>query len=187
MKNNKGFAPILIVLIAVTVLAAAVACTQEAKLCPDGSAVGRTGPNCEFAACPSPAKKETVDCNNDLGCLAKESENCNPSKVVNNNATDLFGVRQTTTSFFEIKGMELNKCVFYIRTEKIDLIFPPAVSQEIVNQQKEIYKKLEGRDGTCKFITGDLTAMLVRWENGHLSSDDFKTAECNGKYFDKSL
>lgn len=30
-----------------------VACTQEAKLCPDGSAVGRTGPNCEFAACPT--------------------------------------------------------------------------------------------------------------------------------------
>lgn len=30
-----------------------VACTMEAKICPDGSAVGRTGPNCEFAACPS--------------------------------------------------------------------------------------------------------------------------------------
>ena len=29
-----------------------VACTQEAKVCPDGSAVGRTGPNCEFAQCP---------------------------------------------------------------------------------------------------------------------------------------
>lgn len=29
-----------------------VACTQEAKICPDGSAVGRTGPNCEFAECP---------------------------------------------------------------------------------------------------------------------------------------
>ncbi|GEM_PF-2990518 len=28
------------------------ACSQEAKICPDGSAVGRTGPNCEFAACP---------------------------------------------------------------------------------------------------------------------------------------
>jgi len=27
-------------------------CTQEAKLCPDGSYVGRTGPNCEFAECP---------------------------------------------------------------------------------------------------------------------------------------
>jgi hypothetical protein len=28
------------------------ACTTEAKLCPDGSAVGRSGPNCEFAPCP---------------------------------------------------------------------------------------------------------------------------------------
>lgn len=31
-----------------------VACTLEAKICPDGSAVGRTGPKCEFAACPTP-------------------------------------------------------------------------------------------------------------------------------------
>lgn len=29
------------------------ACTMEAKICPDGSAVGRRGPNCEFAPCPS--------------------------------------------------------------------------------------------------------------------------------------
>ena len=29
-----------------------IACTQEAKLCPDGSYVGRTGPKCEFSACP---------------------------------------------------------------------------------------------------------------------------------------
>ena len=28
------------------------ACTLEAKVCPDGTAVGRTGPNCEFAVCP---------------------------------------------------------------------------------------------------------------------------------------
>lgn len=29
-----------------------MACTQEAKVCPDGSYVGRTGPSCEFAPCP---------------------------------------------------------------------------------------------------------------------------------------
>lgn len=28
------------------------ACAQDAKLCPDGSYVGRTGPKCEFAKCP---------------------------------------------------------------------------------------------------------------------------------------
>jgi len=37
-----------------------VACTQEAKLCPDGSAVGRTGPNCEFAACPGENSQTTA-------------------------------------------------------------------------------------------------------------------------------
>ncbi|MES2994457.1 MAG: hypothetical protein V4681_00205 [Patescibacteria group bacterium] len=32
----------------------AVACTEEAKICPDGTGVGRQGPSCEFAACPPP-------------------------------------------------------------------------------------------------------------------------------------
>lgn len=30
------------------------ACTQEVMVCPDGTSVGRVGPNCEFAACPTP-------------------------------------------------------------------------------------------------------------------------------------
>ena len=29
-----------------------VICTMEAKLCSDGSYVGRTGPHCEFTPCP---------------------------------------------------------------------------------------------------------------------------------------
>ena len=31
-----------------------IACTQEAKLCPDGTSVGRTGPTCDFALCVFP-------------------------------------------------------------------------------------------------------------------------------------
>jgi hypothetical protein len=40
-----------------------VACTEEAKLCPDGvTSVGRQGPNCEFAPCPvAQAVDETAD------------------------------------------------------------------------------------------------------------------------------
>jgi len=30
------------------------ACTQDAMVCPDGTSVGRVGPNCEFAPCPTP-------------------------------------------------------------------------------------------------------------------------------------
>jgi hypothetical protein len=31
-----------------------VFCTMDAKMCPDGSYVGRTGLKCEFAPCPEP-------------------------------------------------------------------------------------------------------------------------------------
>lgn len=33
------------------------ACSLEAKVCPDGTSVGRTGPNCEFAPCPTASKE----------------------------------------------------------------------------------------------------------------------------------
>ncbi|TSC71049.1 MAG: Uncharacterized protein G01um101470_757 [Parcubacteria group bacterium Gr01-1014_70] len=36
------------------------ACSQEAMICPDGSAVGRGGPNCEFAEC-SKSSFEQID------------------------------------------------------------------------------------------------------------------------------
>jgi len=38
------------------------ACTQEAKICPDGSSVGRIGPNCEFPTCPE-SKLKINECN----------------------------------------------------------------------------------------------------------------------------
>lgn len=31
----------------------AAICTMDARQCPDGSYVGRTGPNCEFSICPA--------------------------------------------------------------------------------------------------------------------------------------
>ncbi|MCE9508058.1 MAG: hypothetical protein K8R48_07075 [Alphaproteobacteria bacterium] len=37
-----------------------VFCTQDAKLCPDGSGIGRTGPNCEFAPCPGEKEEGSI-------------------------------------------------------------------------------------------------------------------------------
>lgn len=36
-----------------------IVCTQEVKLCSDGSFVGRSGPRCEFAPCPDNAQPES--------------------------------------------------------------------------------------------------------------------------------
>jgi len=64
--KQSGLAPIFIVLL-LAILAVGVgtfvyqqkatkpvACNQEAKLCPDGTSVGRIGPHCDFASCPAP-------------------------------------------------------------------------------------------------------------------------------------
>jgi len=48
------------------------ACTEEAKLCPDGSYVGRTGPDCEFSPCPS--SNSTLNQLADRNCT--KSEDC---------------------------------------------------------------------------------------------------------------
>lgn len=75
--NQKGFAPIIVILGIVLLLGVAGgayyfgtrkaitpidprACTQEAKICPDGTSVGRTGPTCEFSPCPTVAPANTT-------------------------------------------------------------------------------------------------------------------------------
>ncbi len=60
IKSSKAILLIVLVVIIAGVLIwkffisseEKIACTLEAKLCSDGSYVGRTGPNCEFALCP---------------------------------------------------------------------------------------------------------------------------------------
>lgn len=53
-----------------------VACTREAKLCSDGKTyVSRTGPDCEFSACPNENTDPTV-------CVCDDGDFC-PCRKVN--------------------------------------------------------------------------------------------------------
>lgn len=63
-----------------------VACTLEAKICPDGSAVGRGGPNCEFEECPSTqASSFTCPKNGWINCMPiltdEAKKNCSKEAV----------------------------------------------------------------------------------------------------------
>lgn len=49
-----------------------VFCTQDAKLCPDGSYVGRVPPSCGFAACPSEAPCEDETCQIPEGAIMED-------------------------------------------------------------------------------------------------------------------
>jgi len=53
------------------------ACTEEAKICPDGTSVGRTGPNCEFAPCPGEIVGGDTD---EHGCIGSAGYSWNETK-----------------------------------------------------------------------------------------------------------
>jgi hypothetical protein len=53
-----------------------VACTLEAKICPDGTAVGRTGPHCEFAECPRVSRGTSEETKAGTACRVNEDCRC---------------------------------------------------------------------------------------------------------------
>ncbi len=67
-----------------------VACTSEGKVCPDGSVVGRTGPNCAFAECP-----ETNNAN--VQTKTNDSTDTNTNIVGNTNTES---IQLPATTFF---------------------------------------------------------------------------------------
>lgn len=76
--TQKGLAPILVVILLAVALTGIslwiyknnptnhpTACPQDAKVCPDGTTVGRVGPHCDFASCPAPTiATESADMTN---------------------------------------------------------------------------------------------------------------------------
>ncbi len=55
-----------------------VACIMDAKLCDDGSSVGRIGPNCEFAECPA-IEKTANDYKSDPDALYEKTRLAQPN------------------------------------------------------------------------------------------------------------
>lgn len=58
-------------------------CTLEAKICPDGSAVGRQLPNCEFAPCPTQIPKGNVGDEKFSGLIANIKYDCHFDGICN--------------------------------------------------------------------------------------------------------
>jgi len=82
INKHRGFAPLIFLLVLALIAVGgwwfahperqlpANVCTQDAKICPDGSAVGRIPPRCDFAACPvstvAPSSSDTTNSFRDI-------------------------------------------------------------------------------------------------------------------------
>lgn len=141
------------------------------------------------------------DCGNDFGCFIEASKSCEPAKVEYIYTAEIFGVEKTTTAYYELKGIEADKCIFYMKTGSIDIKYideliqqmkDSGISQEAVSQKEQVENikadSSEGKDATCKILTSDLTDTLNTWKTNNLQVGTFsakvwKYSGCIGSYF----
>ena len=120
MNKLKKIIIVLGALLALTILFGCTdspkACTKEAKICPDGSAVGRVLPNCEFTKCPV----IDVNLNNNFGCVDE-----NGLKLCVNQIDTNF-VNVTLTSAEEVKMCKYSTNGFVIE-KMVDASIKPSV------------------------------------------------------------
>lgn len=116
-----------------------IVCTADAKMCPDGSYVGRTGPKCDFAACPNVDKNVTkINQKIELGNI-----NITPLEVVSDSrcpsgvqciwaGTVVLKVKLEKGAIVKEVDMEIEKSIIF-EGEEVSLV---SVSPE--KNQKEI-------------------------------------------------
>lgn len=84
---NKNLLVLVVIIILATIMyfisgitpTNKIACTEEAFICPDGSSVGRSGPKCEFAPCPTITPEKEIQgemCGGFAGILCPKEYDC---------------------------------------------------------------------------------------------------------------
>ena len=144
---------------------------------------------------PEPSPVGPKDCGTDFDCFITLAASCEPASVSWINPLDFFGAITTTTLYQELRGYEDDRCVYYLRTDMVEVSYSDEMKQQMLDngsteEQIEEQRSLTedaaqqaGYDDTCLFTTNDLVALLTRWQQGTFSMDDYDVAECSGKIF----
>lgn len=137
------------------------------------------------------------NCGFSLGCAVRALAQRRPAMAWSVAALPFFGIDTTAVSLLRIDEFSGSDVTLYIRTVRDSVTFGPdlialmkakhlsdtqiAQAQQQANQAA---RKTIGLDGTCRFRTAVLGAMLRRWYRGEFSTDDWGQAErCSGAMF----
>ncbi len=117
-----------------------VACPMDAKVCPDGSSVGRVPPDCEFAECPVVAEKSTDGKVNIIGNYFYEitsmcSQNCDSFYI---------GSYELVNELKDIDGINKQEIVWatgnMVKIMELPTIAGPDSRGQIFNKKVEAIK-----------------------------------------------
>jgi len=171
-------------------------CSSGDNYCPTGCTPDKDSDCQEFKLCTNWA------------CFINASTSCNPSGFTAGSEVEFFGMIITGRSQYEIRGLENNKCTFYLKTIETELEYTEEMLELMLNttNQTEIDARLEelnemqdqaeGLHGICLIPPDDLTDILKRWEVGNYSggircdsngncnqTGDLNSDDCTGPMF----
>ena len=137
------------------------------------------------------------DCGFSVGCMVRALDRHQPAVAWNVSYLPLFGLDITAVSLLRSSAFSGEDTTFYIDTVKNTVVLDPSViaqmkakhasAAQIAQAQKKANDSAQtsvGLDGTCRFKTTVLEAMLRRWYVSSISTGDWKQAQsCHGKMF----
>ena len=119
-----------------------IACTLEAKICPDGSSVSRVAPNCDFAPCPG--EKEGI-----LVSSPKRNETIKSPLIIEGEAKGFwFFEAQFTAELYDAKGNFLGRAILTAQKNWMSEDFVPFEGNLIFTQP-------QSPTGVLKFLSSN--------------------------------
>ena len=119
-----------------------IACTLEAKICPDGSSVSRVAPNCDFAPCPG--EKEGI-----LISSPKRNETIKSPLIIEGEAKGFwFFEAQFTAELYDAKGNFLGRAILTAQKNWMSEDFVPFEGNLIFTQP-------QSPTGVLKFLSSN--------------------------------
>jgi hypothetical protein len=140
----------------------------------------------------------------DFDSFNSSLEDCSPASITFNVTFDLFGIGifQENLVYYELQGLEEDRCVVYSRAESyrtfysseyVQSLLDEGVTQEEIDLEVEelnvLLLELVGNEGTCKYPLSDLVEIFRGMSEGVLSfsSEDVEKYGCSGNLYSPEL
>ncbi len=142
---------------------------------------------------------ETIACGTDIDCLIDASENCHPANLTYDIMINMsvLGWIQSHSYYYEIKGLEEEKCEFYKELLAVNGSYTEAARQELEGEgkndteidaleqdQNDALVTAIGGAGICRFSTYFLEEYLTNIKEGTFNSfseDEIDEYQCTGE------
>jgi hypothetical protein len=106
--------------------------------------------------------------------LIEAADDCSPASMTCSATVNVFGMLITAQTFYEIQGMEADRCAVYIRVDQMSVEFGDELVQmmlegeeltlddirQMEEEANEEFAQMRGQDGVCWF---DSAAGLAAW------------------------